>query len=92
MAERSLYFKYAHMYVAAAIRHGDLPRLDGSVGCVDCGNPAAEYDHRDYKKPMDVEPVCRACNQARGPGLHRDPTETAEKPMTIRKRFDLKAA
>ena len=90
MARRpySRYARLAHQYVTTAIYNGDLPRLDGSVRCTDCNDPAAEYDHRDYKKPMEVEPVCRACNQARGPGLHRDPTETAIKPPTLRKRFE----
>lgn len=37
--------------------------------CADCGEPAYCYDHRDYRKPIDVQPVCRACNQRRGPGL-----------------------
>lgn len=90
--DRSLYFTLAHRYVTAAIYHGDLPRLDGSVACVDCGRAAEEYDHRDYKKPMEVEPVCKACNAARGPGLHRDPSETAKKPLTIRQRFNRKEA
>jgi hypothetical protein len=90
--DRSLYFKYAHRYVDAAVRNGDLPKLDGSILCADCSNPATEYDHRDYKRPLEVDPVCRACNAARGPGLHRDPSETGTKPLSIRKRFDLKAA
>lgn len=37
--------------------------------CVDCGDKALDYDHRDYSKPLDVEPVCRACNLRRGPAL-----------------------
>lgn len=86
--DRSRYFVLAHRYVSVAIYNGDLPRLDGSIPCEDCGAPAAEYDHRDYKKPMEVSPVCRACNAARGPGLHRDPSESAPKPLTLRKRFD----
>lgn len=86
-ADRSRYFTLAHAYVSTAIYNGDLPKLDGSVACVDCGIAATEYDHRDYKKPMEVDPVCRACNQARGPGLHRDPSETGEKPPTIYQRF-----
>lgn len=89
--DRSLYFVLAHRYVTAAIYHGDLPKLDGSVVCTDCGEPAQEYDHRDYKKPLEVDPVCMACNAARGPGLHRDPSETGVKPLTIRKRFDRNA-
>lgn len=90
--DRSRYFTLAHAYVEAAVRHGDLPKLDGSVPCTDCGRAAQEYDHRDYKKPLEVDPVCRACNAARGPGLHRDPRETGNKPLTMRQRFDLKAA
>lgn len=86
-ADRSRYFELAHRYVDIAVRAGDLPKLDGSIACEDCGNPASEYDHRDYKKPMEVAPVCRACNQARGPGLHRDPSETAVKPPTILQRY-----
>lgn len=49
-----------------AIRKGKLPKLDGSIACVDCGLPAWEYDHRDYDKPLDVEPVCLSCNKRRG--------------------------
>lgn len=84
---RSRYFTLAHQYVSIAVRNGDLPKLDGSVPCADCGKPADEYDHRDYKKPMEVDPVCRVCNQARGPGLHRDPSETAHQPVNIRVRM-----
>lgn len=57
----------AHMAVFLAVRAGRLPRLDGSVPCVDCRQPATEYDHREYAKPLDVEPVCRPCNLRRGP-------------------------
>lgn len=89
---RARYVALAHSYVTVAIFNGDLPRLDGSIPCFDCGEPACEYDHRDYKKPMEVEPVCRACNQARGPGKHRDPSETGKKPLSIRKRFDRREA
>lgn len=90
--ERGRYFYLAHEYVAVAVRNGDLPKLDGSITCADCSNPAAQYDHRDYKKPLEVDPVCRVCNAARGPGLHRDPSETGTKPLSLRKRFELKAA
>lgn len=49
-----------------AVRRGVLPRLDGSVPCVDCGRPARCYEHRDYSKPLEVEPVCHRCNLRRG--------------------------
>lgn len=86
--DRSRYFELAHKYVSVAVWNGDLPRLDGSIACVDCGNPAQEYDHRDYKKPLEVAAVCKECNFARGPGLHRDPTETAVKPLSLKQRFE----
>lgn len=84
---RSRYFVLAHRYVTVAVYNGDLPRLDGSVPCDDCGKAAQEYDHRDYKKPLEVDPVCKACNFARGPGLHRDPSETGVKRPTMVQRF-----
>jgi hypothetical protein len=57
----------ARAAVGKAIRDGKLPRLDGSVPCMDCGKPAKDYDHREYARPLDVEPVCRSCNLNRGP-------------------------
>jgi hypothetical protein len=33
--------------------------------CVDCGRQANEYDHADYTKPLDVEPVCWSCHHKR---------------------------
>ena len=57
--------------VKKAIKAGDLKELDGSVLCVDCGDSASVYDHRDYEKPLDVEPVCRSCNGKRGASIQR---------------------
>lgn len=56
----------AHRAVQKAKSIGLLPILDGSISCVDCGGIAHQYDHRDYRKPLDVVPVCRSCNQRRG--------------------------
>jgi hypothetical protein len=56
--------------VARAVRAGLLPRLDGSISCVDCGKPAEAYDHRDYTEPLVVSPVCTRCNVLRGPGRY----------------------
>lgn len=54
----------------AAVRAGKLPRLgDGKTKCSDCRKPASQYDHRDYSKPLDVQPVCRNCNIKRGKGI-----------------------
>lgn len=53
--------------VAKEIRAGRLPH-PSTMPCADCAAPATEYDHRDYNKPLSVEPVCRPCNSKRGPG------------------------
>ena len=52
--------------VSYAIKHGILPKIDEKTKCVDCGKQAAIYEHRDYMKPLDVEPVCHKCNSKRG--------------------------
>lgn len=54
----------------AAVRDGRLPHPSTMV-CVDCDGPAIEYEHRDYNKPLEVEPVCRRCNLLRGPAVPR---------------------
>lgn len=60
----------AHVAVKRAVDRGDIPPAC-TLTCVDCGKPAEHYDHRDYAKPLDVEPTCRTCNYRRGPGLNR---------------------
>ena len=37
--------------------------------CRDCGGRAYCYDHRDYNKPLIVQPVCRSCNHKRSTAL-----------------------
>lgn len=54
--------------VYKAIKTGVLQSPVGFL-CVDCGKTAREYDHRDYNKPLDVQPVCRSCNLKRGPAI-----------------------
>lgn len=54
--------------VAKAIATGALMR-PATYKCVDCDKQAQQYDHRDYRKPLDVDPVCRSCNQRRGRAL-----------------------
>lgn len=54
--------------VAKAVKDGILAPVK-TLKCVDCGSPAQCYDHRDYAKPLDVEPVCRKCNFRRGSAL-----------------------
>lgn len=53
--------------VAAAVKKGLMPHVKMLV-CVDCGRPAKRYDHRDYNKPLAVDPVCQPCNFRRGHG------------------------
>lgn len=60
--------QFAQGAVAKARRQGLLadPRM---LPCTDCRSAASEYDHRDYNKPLQVEPVCRGCNARRGRAL-----------------------
>lgn len=59
----------ARRMVSMAIRLGVM-RPASEFNCVDCGSPAAHYDHRDYNKPLDVDPVCIGCHGARGRGIN----------------------
>lgn len=56
----------AHKDMRLALNRGDLQPYDGKK-CVDCGKMAQCYDHRNYRKPLMVEPVCNSCNSRRGP-------------------------
>jgi hypothetical protein len=58
----------AIMAVRYAIRMGRL-KPPSDFACVDCGDPADRYDHRDYGKKLDVTPVCCSCNFSRGPAI-----------------------
>jgi NAD-dependent SIR2 family protein deacetylase len=55
----------AHNAVQKAVKKGILVPAKTLV-CIDCGEMADRYDHRDYNKPLDVVPVCRKCNAQRG--------------------------
>ncbi|MEJ7746316.1 MAG: hypothetical protein WKF61_06115, partial [Luteimonas sp.] len=60
----------SHSLVQVAIKRGFLPNLKtGEYACMDCGAVAVEYDHRDYGRPFDVDPVCRSCNKQRGTAI-----------------------
>lgn len=61
--------KRATAEVVRAMKAGEIQRITPETKCVDCGKPARDYDHRHYRKPLDVVPVCRACNQKRGAAL-----------------------
>lgn len=55
----------AYRLVRKAIKDGRLKKPD-SLQCTDCGKPAFCFDHRSYRRPLDVVPVCRSCNIKRG--------------------------
>jgi hypothetical protein len=59
---------YARGRLNAAVKAKQMPRV-GTLKCADCGEQATRYDHRDYTKPLDVEPVCHHCDNHRGQGL-----------------------
>ena len=65
---KSADYHKSHRLVQIAIRDGYLPKPSTLI-CLDCGASAQVYDHRDYNRPLDVEPVCHACNIKRGPAL-----------------------
>ena len=58
---------HARQILQSAINKGFLvPAYEHD--CVDCGAQAEDYDHRDYNKPLEVEPVCHRCNMKHGKG------------------------
>lgn len=61
--------RMAYKMMNHAIRAGMFPRAQ-TLRCVDCNDWAYAWDHRDYSKPLHVDPVCAACNVRRGPGLN----------------------
>ena len=65
--------------VHMAVVKGILSKLDGKIACTDCGKPAWQYDHRDYGKPLEVQPVCHKCNNHRGPARNWIPPSVALK-------------
>lgn len=52
--------------VKLAIKRGDI-QPPTNFSCVDCKKPATCYEHRDYGRVLDVQPICASCNRKRGP-------------------------
>jgi uncharacterized protein (DUF983 family) len=96
--ERNVYLsmrRKAGYAVCLAVRAGDLPELINrltrepkGVLCVDCKKGMAiHYEHRDYTRFLEVDPVCQSCNHRRGPALktleslktYVEPTKTSMK-------------
>ncbi len=60
----------ARRAVAVAIKKGTLPSLKtNNIKCTLCGCRATVYDHRDYNKPLMVEPMCHSCNKLMGAAI-----------------------
>lgn len=68
--------KTAHKIVSIAVKSGILQPAQ-KYKCVDCGKDAFVYEHRDYQKPLDVEPVCVSCNSKRGSAINAKPNRPA---------------
>ena len=60
--------KMVSRFVDSAKRVGYLPNAKDYL-CADCGKRAHHWEHRDYTRPLDVQPTCTKCNFARGPGI-----------------------
>lgn len=58
----------ASRVVHAEISRGAIPHPT-NLRCADCDAPAMEYEHRDYNRPLAIEPICRSCNLKRGPAI-----------------------
>lgn len=58
----------ARQLVRYMVKTGKLPH-PATLVCVDCGSPAQGYEHRDYRKPKKVVPICLKCNGRRGMGI-----------------------
>lgn len=73
--------------VAKAVKKGIIPPAK-TLDCVDCGEPAQCYEHRDYNYPMMVDPVCKRCDCNRGPGYPFYDEKSKEYRSLLRKTKD----
>lgn len=79
----------ANMVRAAVLRGQLMPA--SAYWCTDCERPACDYDHRDYTRPFDVDPVCRRCNVRRGHALVWPAGVRSVFPAGYRQQFDAPA-
>jgi len=61
-----------------AKKRGQIAEIGPGMLCFYCSVQATEYDHRDYNKPLDVDPVCHSCNLLLGPAIPWDGVEVCE--------------
>ena len=68
-----------------AVRSGKLPDLKVDyVVCCDCGKSrATQWEHRDYNKRLQVDPVCQSCNLLRGPAKEMNPKNFENKKCKV---------
>lgn len=60
----------AYRVFRLAVMDGLIRRLpDGETACIHCDAPATCWEHRDYRKPIDVQPACDSCNTRLGRGM-----------------------
>jgi 5-methylcytosine-specific restriction endonuclease McrA len=52
----------ARSAISNAVRLGQIAPAD-SYFCFVCGNPATEFHHVDYSKPLEVIPMCASCHK-----------------------------
>jgi hypothetical protein len=71
----------ARAILASAVKAGKITPAT-TKKCVDCGWPAKVHDHRDYTKPLKIDPVCYSCNVRRG--MAKD-SKLRVFPMQLRK-------
>lgn len=73
--------EYVTRITLTAVKLGFLPD-PVDCACVDCGRNAECFDHRDYSKPLAVEPVCLACNSGRYRGEMPEPRTSSDFRLT----------
>ena len=69
----------ARLVLQKSLKDGSFIKVrDSGLSCVDCDGPATCWEHRDYSKPLDVEPCCHGCNvrraEAHVPDYFPEPT------------------
>lgn len=77
--KRSKLAEVARGRVFSAVQRGDLDRPE-LFECADCDARATQWDHRDYRKPLDVEAVCDPCNRKRPPALPLGDVDASDAP------------
>jgi hypothetical protein len=89
-AERAIGARTAMKAVAYAVRNGRMQPAT-AFACTDCAASAEVYDHRDYSKQLQVEPVCLRCNARRGPAFWSLQTKASRGFRLRPKQLDLYA-